>query len=242
MPSGRSRRRVDRFVATPPVARLRRAGWACCTTRAPRPARATRARGSEALPLAAVRGRGARVPALERGDARHRGRCCSPSLSSDGGRLAAQWPSPRGQARGAVRCRGDTGFRPACSWTHLTLPFLRADWPPATRWQGSHALGSSRWTFERGNFTDGADGLAAGVCTIAAATFAIIALSLGRDEAVSWPALTAGASVGFLWHKFHPASIFWATPAQNLLGLLLACVAIQGVLKTPRRVPCSSRC
>ena len=37
------------------------------------------------------------------------------------------------------------------------------------------------------NFTDGADGLAAGVCTIAAATFAIIALSLERAPPASSP-------------------------------------------------------
>ena len=38
------------------------------------------------------------------------------------------------------------------------------------------------------NFTDGADGLAAGVCTIAAATFAMIALSLDRDATPAcWP-------------------------------------------------------
>jgi UDP-GlcNAc:undecaprenyl-phosphate GlcNAc-1-phosphate transferase len=82
------------------------------------------------------------------------------------------------------------------------------------------------------NFTDGADGLAAGVCTIAAGTFAIIALSLDRDDAGVLAALTAGASVGFLWHNFHPASIFMGDAGSNLLGLLLACVAIQGVLKT----------
>ncbi len=82
------------------------------------------------------------------------------------------------------------------------------------------------------NFTDGADGLAAGVCTIAAATFAIIALSLNRDAAGVLAALTAGAAVGFLWHNFHPASIFMGDAGSNLLGLLLACVAIQGVLKT----------
>src|ERR687893_3217345 len=82
------------------------------------------------------------------------------------------------------------------------------------------------------NFTDGADGLAAGVCTIAAGTFAIIALSLGRDAEGALAALTAGAAVGFLWHNFHPASIFMGDAGSNLLGLLLACVAIQGVLKT----------
>ncbi len=82
------------------------------------------------------------------------------------------------------------------------------------------------------NFTDGADGLAAGVCTIAAGTFAIIALSLDRVDAGILAALTAGAAVGFLWHNFHPASIFMGDAGSNLLGLLLACVAIQGVLKT----------
>jgi UDP-GlcNAc:undecaprenyl-phosphate/decaprenyl-phosphate GlcNAc-1-phosphate transferase len=82
------------------------------------------------------------------------------------------------------------------------------------------------------NFTDGADGLAAGVCTIAAGTFALIALSLDRVDAGILAALTAGAALGFLWHNFHPASIFMGDAGSNLLGLLLACVAIQGVLKT----------
>jgi UDP-GlcNAc:undecaprenyl-phosphate/decaprenyl-phosphate GlcNAc-1-phosphate transferase len=82
------------------------------------------------------------------------------------------------------------------------------------------------------NFTDGADGLAAGVCTIAAATFAVIALSLDRTDAGILAALTAGGAAGFLRHNFHPASIFMGDSGSNLLGLLLACVAVQGVLKT----------
>jgi UDP-GlcNAc:undecaprenyl-phosphate/decaprenyl-phosphate GlcNAc-1-phosphate transferase len=82
------------------------------------------------------------------------------------------------------------------------------------------------------NFTDGVDGLTAGVCTIAAVTFAVIALSLDRDAAGVLAAITAGAAIGFLWHNFHPASIFMGDAGSNLLGLLLACVAIQGVLKT----------
>jgi len=82
------------------------------------------------------------------------------------------------------------------------------------------------------NLTDGVDGLAAGVCTIAAATFAVIALSLDRVDAGVLAALTAGAAVGFLKHNFHPASVFMGDAGSNLLGLLLACIAIQGVLKT----------
>ena len=60
----------------------------------------------------------------------------------------------------------------------------------------------------------------------------MIALSLDRDDAGVLAALTAGAAIGFLWHNFHPASIFMGDAGSNLLGLLLACVAIQGVLKT----------
>ncbi len=82
------------------------------------------------------------------------------------------------------------------------------------------------------NFTDGVDGLAAGVCTIAAVTFAVIALSLDRVEAGVLAAAVAGAAAGFLRHNFHPASVFMGDSGSNLLGLLLAAVAIQGVLKT----------
>jgi UDP-GlcNAc:undecaprenyl-phosphate GlcNAc-1-phosphate transferase len=91
------------------------------------------------------------------------------------------------------------------------------------------------------NFTDGVDGLAAGVCTIAAGTLAIIALSLDKacldgsstcTGAGVLAAITAGAAFGFLYHNFHPASIFMGDAGSNLLGLLLACVAIQGTIKT----------
>jgi UDP-GlcNAc:undecaprenyl-phosphate GlcNAc-1-phosphate transferase len=114
---------------------------------------------------------------------------------------------------------------------HVTLPFVDplglGEWGKAVTLLGIVAV------MNVVNFTDGADGLAAGVCTIAAATFAIIALSFpGREDAAILAALTAGAAVGFLWHNFHPASIFMGDAGSNLLGLLLACVAIQGVLKT----------
>ena len=114
---------------------------------------------------------------------------------------------------------------------HVTLPFVDplglGDWGKAVTLVGIVAV------MNVVNFTDGADGLAAGVGTIAAATFAIIALSFpGREDAAILAALTAGAAVGFLWHNFHPASIFMGDAGSNLLGLLLACVAIQGVLKT----------
>ncbi len=86
------------------------------------------------------------------------------------------------------------------------------------------------------NLTDGVDGLAAGVCCIGAATFAVIALSLDRSSAGILAACTAGAALGFLFHNFHPATIFMGDAGSNLLGYLLACIAIQGVLKTAATV------
>jgi UDP-GlcNAc:undecaprenyl-phosphate GlcNAc-1-phosphate transferase len=82
------------------------------------------------------------------------------------------------------------------------------------------------------NFIDGVDGLASGVCAISAATFAVIAISLDRYEAGVLAALTAGASIGFLRHGFPPASSFMGDTGSNLLGYLLATIAVQGSLKT----------
>jgi UDP-GlcNAc:undecaprenyl-phosphate GlcNAc-1-phosphate transferase len=82
------------------------------------------------------------------------------------------------------------------------------------------------------NFIDGVDGLAAGVCTIAAITFAVIALSLDRDAAGVLAMITAGCALGYLRHGFHPASIFLGDSGSNLLGYLLGAIAVQGALKT----------
>jgi UDP-GlcNAc:undecaprenyl-phosphate/decaprenyl-phosphate GlcNAc-1-phosphate transferase len=82
------------------------------------------------------------------------------------------------------------------------------------------------------NFSDGVDGLAAGVCAISAIAFAVIAFDLGRDTAGVLAALTAGAALGFLVYNFHPASVFMGDCGSNLLGLLLGAVIVEGSLKT----------
>ncbi len=82
------------------------------------------------------------------------------------------------------------------------------------------------------NFIDGMDGLAAGVCTIAAGTFAIIAISLGRPGAGILAAILAGTTLGFLRHNFFPASIFMGDSGSMLLGFVLAAVTVHGVLKS----------
>jgi UDP-GlcNAc:undecaprenyl-phosphate GlcNAc-1-phosphate transferase len=82
------------------------------------------------------------------------------------------------------------------------------------------------------NFSDGVDGLAAGVCAIVAAAFAIIAFNLLQNAGGVLAAITAGAALGFLFHNFPPASSFMGDAGSNLLGLLMGCVAVEGELKT----------
>jgi UDP-GlcNAc:undecaprenyl-phosphate GlcNAc-1-phosphate transferase len=82
------------------------------------------------------------------------------------------------------------------------------------------------------NFSDGVDGLAAGVCAISAATFAVIAFDLGRNTAGILAAITCGAALGFLMFNFPPASVFMGDCGSNLLGLLLGAVIVEGSLKT----------
>jgi UDP-GlcNAc:undecaprenyl-phosphate/decaprenyl-phosphate GlcNAc-1-phosphate transferase len=82
------------------------------------------------------------------------------------------------------------------------------------------------------NFSDGVDGLAAGLCTIDGVAFAIIAFDLGVHGAPILAAITAGGALGFLFHNFYPASVFMGDAGANLLGYLLGVTAVVGSLKT----------
>lgn len=82
------------------------------------------------------------------------------------------------------------------------------------------------------NLSDGADGLAAGVCAIIAGTFAVIAFDLHRVPPGVLAALTAGAALGFLFHNFPPARTFMGDCGSNLLGLMMGVVAVEGAVKT----------
>jgi UDP-GlcNAc:undecaprenyl-phosphate GlcNAc-1-phosphate transferase len=85
------------------------------------------------------------------------------------------------------------------------------------------------------NFIDGVDGLAAGIVAIDGIAFTVIAFELkgpNSTPAGILAAITAGAALGFLFHNFHPASIFMGDSGANLLGYLLGVVTIQGTLKT----------
>jgi UDP-GlcNAc:undecaprenyl-phosphate GlcNAc-1-phosphate transferase len=82
------------------------------------------------------------------------------------------------------------------------------------------------------NFSDGLDGLAAGVCAIAAVAFSVIAFDLQRGNSALLSAIVAGAALGFLVHNFYPASAFMGDCGSNLLGYLLAVVVVEGTVKT----------
>jgi UDP-GlcNAc:undecaprenyl-phosphate/decaprenyl-phosphate GlcNAc-1-phosphate transferase len=82
------------------------------------------------------------------------------------------------------------------------------------------------------NFSDGVDGLAAGLCTIVGVAFAVIAFDLNVSGAGILAALTAGAALGFLFHNFYPASTLMGDCGANLLGYLLGVVAVVGSIKT----------
>jgi UDP-GlcNAc:undecaprenyl-phosphate/decaprenyl-phosphate GlcNAc-1-phosphate transferase len=113
---------------------------------------------------------------------------------------------------------------------YITLPFLgRLSFPNAG---GTVTVVGLVALMNVVNFSDGVDGLAAGVCTIVAAALAVIAFDLGRAAPGVLAALTAGAALGFLIHNFPPASSFMGDCGSNLLGLLMGCVMVEGSVKT----------
>jgi UDP-GlcNAc:undecaprenyl-phosphate GlcNAc-1-phosphate transferase len=82
------------------------------------------------------------------------------------------------------------------------------------------------------NFSDGVDGLAAGVCVIIAVALAVIAFDLNRAQPGVLAALTAGAALGFLIYNFPPASSFMGDCGANLLGLLMGVITVEAAVKT----------
>jgi UDP-GlcNAc:undecaprenyl-phosphate/decaprenyl-phosphate GlcNAc-1-phosphate transferase len=116
------------------------------------------------------------------------------------------------------------------SFGHLTLPLL-----------GDHDLGwvayplTVLWIATLANLVnliDGMDALAAGIVSIAAFSFALLAASFGRADAAVLAACVCGATLAFLRHNYHPAKIFMGDSGALALGFVLASVSVQGVLKT----------
>ena len=91
------------------------------------------------------------------------------------------------------------------------------------------------------NLSDGLDGLAGGLCAIAAATFAVFAYLIGRwdtsrylgffylpgaEELSIFCVALTGASIGFLWFNAHPADVFMGDTGALALGGALGAVSV----------------
>ncbi|MEJ2185017.1 MAG: phospho-N-acetylmuramoyl-pentapeptide-transferase [Gemmatimonadota bacterium] len=91
------------------------------------------------------------------------------------------------------------------------------------------------------NLTDGLDGLAAGLTSIAAATFGVFAYVIGRvdtsgylgffylpgaGELAIFCVALAGAALGFLWYNAHPAEVFMGDTGSLALGGAIGAAAL----------------
>ena len=79
------------------------------------------------------------------------------------------------------------------------------------------------------NLIDGLDGLAGGISAIYFLTIGIIAAiqgSVGLEFVLSFVML--GATLGFLVHNFHPASIFMGDSGSMFLGFIISIIALLG--------------
>ena len=76
------------------------------------------------------------------------------------------------------------------------------------------------------NFTDGMDGLCAGVSLIGLIAFGVIAYINGETSILLLILCVIGGLVGYLFFNFHPAKIFMGDSGSLALGALFASIAI----------------
>lgn len=77
------------------------------------------------------------------------------------------------------------------------------------------------------NLIDGLDGLAAGFSIIVIMTISIICTRYFHFAIASISLVLAGSAMGFLFHNFHPASIFMGDCGSQLLGFLIAAISLE---------------
>ncbi len=85
------------------------------------------------------------------------------------------------------------------------------------------------------NLLDNMDGLSSGVALIASSTFVLLAAGSDQYLVGALAAALVGASAGFLFYNFNPASIFMGDSGSLFLGFMLAAVGIK--LRFPTNVP-----
>ena len=86
------------------------------------------------------------------------------------------------------------------------------------------------------NLIDGLDGLASGAALFALTTMFVVASIYGQTGAAFVTLVLAGATLGFLFFNFHPASIFLGDSGSLFLGFMLAGIGILSSQKSPTMV------
>lgn len=82
------------------------------------------------------------------------------------------------------------------------------------------------------NLIDGLDGLAAGICSIAATALLIVFITTSASlEAIIITAALVGSTIGFLPYNFNPAKTFMGDCSSNFLGFTMSIVSILGFAK-----------
>jgi UDP-GlcNAc:undecaprenyl-phosphate GlcNAc-1-phosphate transferase len=82
------------------------------------------------------------------------------------------------------------------------------------------------------NFSDGLDGLAGGIVAITATVIVFASNKAGAYGIPPAAAAIAGSVLGFLPYNFHPATIFMGDAGAMYLGLALAVLSVQGLVKS----------
>jgi phospho-N-acetylmuramoyl-pentapeptide-transferase len=135
---------------------------------------------------------------------------------------------------------------PTSPWAWTQIPFFKTWhlslwWPIYVLFVAFIVVGCSNAV----NLTDGLDGLAAGLSTIAAVTFGLFAYLFGRVDTSDYLNLfylpgagelavfcvaLAGGCMGFLWFNAHPAEVFMGDTGSLAIGGVLGAIAV--MLKT----------
>lgn len=125
--------------------------------------------------------------------------------------------------------------------TQLVFPFFKRAVPQLGWWYLPFTAIVLTWESNTVNLTDGLDGLAISIFTIAAAAYTALAYVVGNrvladylllahfaqaSELTVFGGSLVGASLGFLWYNCYPAEIFMGDVGSLALGGALGIVAI----------------
>ncbi len=83
------------------------------------------------------------------------------------------------------------------------------------------------------NLLDGSDGVAAGAALFALLTVGVVSWFFGKDAVAIISLVLAGATLGFLFFNFPPASIFLGDSGSLFLGFSLASMGVIATQKAP---------